>query len=129
MYFHVRIILHHFGISLPHEYGFSKVKNSYIKSAYYSICDDYDVNADETWMHRDWFYTTSYDIFLNGVKATGRSPPKNLTRWIITESIGFTRKGIEKISRSVRAYVYLVLTSQVQAKSSTVDNSASAVDA
>ena len=31
MYFHVRIILHHLDISLPHENGFSKVKNSYIK--------------------------------------------------------------------------------------------------
>ena len=28
------------------------------------------------------------------------------------------KNGIEKISRSVRAYVYLVLTSQVQARSS-----------
>ena len=36
---------------------------------------------------------------------------------------------IEQISRSVRAYVYLVLTSQAQAKSSMVGNSASAVDA
>ena len=38
----------------------------------------------------------------------------------------FYKKGIEKISRFVRAYVYLVLTSQVQARSS---NSAPAVDA
>ena len=43
------------GIYLSHEHGFSKVKNSYIKSACYSICDDYGVNPDEKWMHRDWF--------------------------------------------------------------------------
>ena len=47
----------------------------------------------------------------------------------MTQSKDFTRKGIEKISRSVRAYVYLVLTSQVQARSSIVGNSAPAVDA
>ena len=41
----------------------------------------------------------------------------------------FYKKDIEKISRSVRAYVYLVLTSQAQARSSIVGNSASAVDA
>ena len=80
-------------------------------------------------MYEDWFYMTSYGIFGHEVKATKRSPPDNLTRWIITQSKGFTRKGIEKISRSVRAYVYLVLTSQVQARSSTVGNSAPAVDA
>ena len=115
----MRLILHALGISLPHEDGFSKVKNAYIKSAYYSICDDYGVDADETWMHGDWFYTTGYGIFGHEVKATR----------IITQSKGFTRKGIENIRRSVRAYVYLVLTSQVQARSSIVGNSAPAVDA
>ena len=129
VYFHVRIILHHLGTSLPHEDSFSKVKNSYIKSAYYSICDDYGVNADKIWMHGNWFYTTKYGIFGDGRKATKRSPPDNLIRWIITQSKGITRKGIGKISRSVRAYDYLVLTSQVQLRSSIIRNSASAVDA
>ena len=129
MYFHVRLILHDLGISLPHENGFSKVKNSYIKSAYYSVSDDYGVNANEIWMHEDWFYMTDYGIFGHEAKATERSPPDSLTRWIITRSSGVTRKDIEKISRSVRAYVCFVLTSQVQARSSIVGNSAPAVDA
>ena len=103
VYFHVRLILHDLGASLPYEDGFSKVKNGYIKSAYYIICDDYGVNANETWMHGDWFYTAHYAIFTSELKATKRSSPDNLTRCIITQSKGFTRKGIEKISRSVRA--------------------------
>ena len=41
----------------------------------------------------------------------------------------FCKKGIEKINRSVRTYVYLVLTFQAQARSSIVGNSAPAVDA
>ena len=61
-------------------------------------------------MYGEWFYTTDYGIFGHEVKATERSPPDNLTRWIITN-------------------VYLVLTSQVQARSSIVGNSAPAVDA
>ena len=40
VYFHIRLILHELGISLPHEDGFSKVKNSYIKSACFNICND-----------------------------------------------------------------------------------------
>ena len=63
------------------------------------------------------------------VKVTERSPPGNLTRWIITESKGFTKNGIEQRRKSVRAYVYLVLTSQVQIRSSIVGTSAPAVDA
>ena len=80
-------------------------------------------------MHGDWFYTTDYGIFAHEVKATERSPRDNLTRWITTQSKDFTRKGIEKISRFVREYVYLVLTSQVQARSSIVGSSAPAADA
>ena len=129
VYFHVQLILYELGIFLPHEDDFSKVKNAYIKSVYYSICDDYGVDPSETWMYEDWFYTTDYAIFGHEVKATERSPPDNLTRWIMTQSKGFTKNAIEKISRSVRAYVYIVLTSQVQARSSIVGNSAPAVDA
>ena len=129
MYFHVRLILNELGISLPLEDSFSKVKNGYIQSAYYSLCDDYDVDPSETWMYGDRFYTTDYAIFGNEVKVTERSTPDNLTRWIITQSKGFTKKVIEKISRSVRGYVYLVLPSQVQARLTIVGNSAPAVDA
>ena len=44
VYFHIQLILHDLGIPLPYEDGFSKVKNTYIKSAYYTICNDYGVN-------------------------------------------------------------------------------------
>ena len=130
VYFHVRLILNYLSIPLPDEDGFSKVKNAYITSAYYNVCDDYSIDAaEETWMYRDWFYKTGYGIFAHEVKATKRSPPDNLTRWIITRSKGFTRKGIEKTSRSVREYLYLVLTSHVQARSIIVGNLPPAVDA
>ena len=121
--------MHDLGTPLSYEDGFSKVKNNYIQSAYYSIYDEYGADANETWMHGDWFYMTSYAIFTTDSKATKRSPPDDVGRLIITRSRGLTRKGIEKISRSVRAYVYLVLTSQVQARSIIVGNSASAVKA
>ena len=67
------LILHDLGIPLPHEDGFSKVKNGYIKSAYYSICDDHGVDADEIWIHGDWFYLTGYGIFGHEVKTSKRS--------------------------------------------------------
>ena len=121
--------MHDLGTSLPYEDAFRKVKNSYINCAYCSICDEYGAGANETWMHEDWFYTTSYAIFTTRSKATKRSPSDDVGRWIVTRSRGLTRKGIEKISRSVRAYVYLVLTSQAQARSNIVGTSASAVDA
>ena len=80
-------------------------------------------------MFEDWFYIADYATFAHNIKATERSPPDNLTRWISTQSKGFTTKGIEKISRSVMVYVYLVLSSQVKARSTIVVDSAPAVDA
>ena len=54
---------------------------------------------------------TAYANFGDGGKATQRSPPGNLKLWIITQCKGFMRIGIEKVHRSVWAFVCLVLTS------------------
>ena len=70
-----------------------------------------------------------YGIFGDGGKALQSSPPENLTGWIITQSKSFTRKDFGKVSRSVRAYVYLVFTFQVQTRSSIVGNLSPVVDA
>ena len=68
-------------------------------------------------------------VFGSRGKDTKRSLADNLTRCIVNQSKGSMRKGIGKVSKSVRAYVYLVLTSHVHARLSIVCNSASAVDA
>ena len=65
--------MHHLGIPLPHENGFSKVKNAYIKSTYYSIFDNYCTNSNEIWMAGDWFYMTEYADFGSGGKTTSTS--------------------------------------------------------
>ena len=67
--------------------------------------------------------------FGDGGNVTLRFLPDNLTQWIITQSKDFTRRDIGKISRSIIAYIYLVLTTQVQAGSGIVGNSASAAHA
>ena len=52
-----------------------------------------------------------------------------MTWWIIEKSVGFTDVGLLKISESVRAYAYLILSSQASARSSIVGNMASALTA
>ena len=71
-------------------------------------------------MNGDLFYFTSF--FGDWGKATERCLPDDLTRWLITHSNAFTRKVIEKVRGSVRAYIYLVLTSQIEARSNIADN-------
>ena len=55
--------------------------------------------------------------------------PDSMTRWIIETSVGFTDVGLLRISESVRAYAYLILSSQAPARSSIVGNSASSLTA
>ena len=52
-----------------------------------------------------------------------------MTWWIIEKSDGFTDVGLYRISESVRAYAYLILSSQDSARSSIVANTASALTA
>ena len=52
-----------------------------------------------------------------------------MTRWIIETSVGLTDIGLLRISESVRAYAYLILSSQASARSSIVGNSASSLTA
>ena len=55
--------------------------------------------------------------------------PDSLTWWIIETSVGFTDVGLLRISESVRAYAYLILSSQASARSSIVGNTASSLTA
>ena len=53
----------------------------------------------------------------------------SMTRWIIESSVGFTDVGLLRISESVRAYAFLILSSQASARSSVVGNSAGSLTA
>ena len=52
-----------------------------------------------------------------------------MTQWKIETSVGFTDFGLLRISESVRAYAFLILSSQASARSSIVGNTASALTA
>ena len=55
--------------------------------------------------------------------------PDSMTWWIIEKSVGFTDMGLLRISESVRAYAYLILSSQASSRSGIVGNTASALTA
>lgn len=84
---------------LPQGYGFSEVKKFSLKVMIHIF--HYGPNANKIRMNGDWFYKTEYADFGFAGKAASRSPADNLTRCIITQSKGFTRKDIRKVNRSV----------------------------
>ena len=52
-----------------------------------------------------------------------------MTWWIIEKSVGFTDVGLLRILESIRAYAYLILSSQASASSSIIGNFASSLTA
>ena len=52
-----------------------------------------------------------------------------MTQWILEKSDGFADVGLLKISESVRAYTYLILSPQASARSGIVGNTVSALTA
>ena len=55
--------------------------------------------------------------------------PDSMTQWIIEKSVSFTDVGVLRISESVRAYAYLILSSQASARSGIIGSTASAITA
>ena len=126
VYYHVRRILKRLLTPLPHETGFNAADNPYTESEFFKICEDYRVLNDPMKYQDEkcyWSYQCGVhwpDDYLG---------PDSMTRWIIEKSVGFTDVGLLRISESVRAYAFLILSSQASARSSIVGNSASSLTA
>ena len=89
-------------------------------------CEDYRVPNDPMKYRDEKFYWT----YQRGVRwPNDYLGPDSMTRWIIETSVGFTDVGLLRISESVRAYAYLILSSQASARSSIIGNSASSLTA
>ena len=125
MYYHVRQVLKRLQVPLPHETGFNAADNPYTESEFFKICEDYRVPNDPMRYRDEKFYWTYHHSVCWPDDYIG---PDSMTRWIIEKSDGFTDVGLLRISESVRAYVYLIPSSQASARSS-VGNTASALTA
>ena len=100
--------------------------NPYTESEFLKICEDYRVLNDPMRYWDEKFYWT----YQRGIGwPDDYIGPNSMTQWIIETSVGFTDVGLSRISESVRAYAFLILSSQASARSSVVGNTASALTA
>ena len=126
IYYHVRRILKKLQVPLPHETGFNAADNPYTESEFLKICEDYGVPNDPLRYRDEKFYWT----YQRGVGwPDDYIGPDSMTWWIIEKLMGFTDVGLLSISESVRAYAYLILSSQASARSGIIGNTASAFTA
>ena len=126
VYYHVRRVLKRLQTPLPHGPSFNTADNPYTESEFLKICQDYRVPNDPMRYKDEKFYWTYQHSVHWPNDYIG---PDSMTRWIIEASVGFTDVGLCKISESVRAYAYLILSSQASARSGIVANTASALTA
>ena len=124
VYYHVRRSLKRLQTPLPHVTGFNVADNPDTKSEFCKICEDYRVPNDPMRYRDKKFYWT----YQHGVGwPDDYLGPDSMTRWIIEKSVGFTDVGLLRISESVRAYAYLILSSQASVRSPIVENLANAL--
>ena len=124
VYYHVRQVLKRLQTPLPDETRFNSADNPYTESEFFNICEDYRVPNDPM-KHQDEKFYWSYQHSVHW--PDDYIGPDSVTRWIIEKSVGFTDVGLLRISESVRAYAYLILSSQASARSERVGNTASAL--
>ena len=106
---------------MPHETGFNSADNPHTESEFLKIFEDYGVTNDPMRYRDEKFYWT-YQCSVHW--PNDYIGPDSMTWWIIEKSVGFTDVGLLKISESVRAYAYLILSSQASARSGIVGNTA-----
>ena len=110
-YYHIRRILKRLLTPLPGEEGFDKYSNAFSLKEVRRIGDEYGVSTKNLGIFKNDYY---FDR--SGTSGNYSYQHNNWSRWIMNSSHGFTRQGLEKISESIRAYSYLVLTSQASAR-------------
>ena len=126
IYYHVRRILKKLQVPLPHKTSVNAADNPYTESEFLKICEDYRVPNDPM-KYRDekcyWTYQRGVH-WPNDYIGLG-----SMMHWMIEKSVGCTDVGLLRISESIRAYAFLILSSQASARSSIIGNSASSLTA
>ena len=110
-YYHVRRILKRMLTPLPGTEGFDKYNNAFNLEQVRRIGDEYGVTTKSLGIYENKYY---FDR--TGKYGNYSYEHNDWTRWIMNSSHGFTKYGLEKISESIRAYSYLMLTSQASAR-------------
>ena len=126
VYYHVRRVLKRLQVLLPHKASINASDNPYTSSEFFQVCEDYGVTNNPMKYWDKKFYWS----YQRGVGwPNDYLGPDSMTGWIIQKSEGFTNVRLYRISEGVRAYAYLILSSQASARASIVENTASALTA
>ena len=130
VYYHIRRILKILEIPLPYENSFNQYNNPYNHEKFIKICGEYGVSNDLTkWRNQKYFsmwQSRSWETAKPGMSYINEN---SFSRWIIEKLDGLTMLGLQKLSETVRDYVYLILRSQASTRGPIVGHEARNLDA
>ena len=111
---------------LPYKSGFNAADNPYSNGEFFKICEDYVVPHDPMRYRDEQYYWT----YQRGVSwPDDYIGPDSMTRFINERPQGFTDVGLLRVSESLRAYTYLIISSQASARSGIIRHMVSALTA
>ena len=117
VYYHIRRILKILEIPLPYDNSFNQYNNPYSHEKFIGICSEYGVSNDLTkWRNQKYFSTWQSGAWETGKSGMSYINENSFSRWIIERSNGLTTLVLQKLSKSVRDYAYLILTSYTGSK-------------
>ena len=122
--FQIRKILNSLGVRLPYVDDFNPFKSQYSLESYRKLCYDFNVHPSI-----DWRYKYDEKRFIQDGKTGHYVMANTAIGWIQDHSFGLSKVGVQKLSESVRAYVFLILSSQSSARSSIIGKDGRALDA
>ena len=109
VYYHIRRILKKLEIPLPYENSFNQYSNPYNNEMFIKVSGEYGVSNDLTnWRNQKYFSTWQSRTWETGKLGMSYINENSFTRWIIKKSDGLTTLGLQKLSETVRDYVYLI---------------------
>ena len=123
-YYHIRRILKRMLTPLPGTEGFDKYNNAFSLEEVRRVGDEYGCSTKSLRIYENKYYFERTGKYGNYFYEHN-----DWSSWIMNLSHGFTKSGVEKISESIRAYSYLVLTSQAAARHGILGDTAPALAA
>ena len=118
-------------IPLPYENSFNQYDNPYNHEKFIKICGEYGVGNNLTnWRNQRYFSMWQSRAWETGRPGMSHIENENsFSRWIIEKSDGLTTLGLQRLSKTVRDYAYLILTSQTSTRGPVVGHEARNLDA
>ena len=130
IYYHIRRILKILEIPPPYENSFNQYNNPYNHENFTGICSEYRVSSDLTkWRNQKYFSMWQSRAWETNKPGMSYINENSFSRWIIEKSDRLTKLGLQKLSRSVRDYAYLILTNQTSTRGPIVGHELRNLDA